>query len=65
MFAGVCLNYGYTLDYCLDHLTMDDVQNLYLEALRWKGVDIEKYREEPDREAIEKHYGDKIVRPKG
>lgn len=57
--------YGYTLEYCLESLTLTEVFFLYEEGLRWNGIDVDKYRDEPDREAIEKHYGDKIVRPKG
>lgn len=57
--------YGYTLSYCLDTLTLDEVSALCEEGLRWNGVDVDKYRDEPDREEIYRQHGNKIRRPEG
>lgn len=42
-----------------------EVFNLYEEGLRWNGVDVDKYQDEPDREQLYKTYGNQIKRPEG
>ena len=61
----MCLLYGYTLSYCMEELTLMEVFNLYEEGLRWNGVDVDKYQDEPDREQLYKTYGNQIKRPEG
>lgn len=57
--------YGYTLDFLLDHVTLEHIIMLYEYAMEWHGADLDKYKAEPDKEKFYKTYGDKIKRPEG
>ncbi len=65
MYSRVAMLYSYTLDYLLDHMTMEHIIMLYEYAMEWNGADIEKYDPKPDKAEFYKHYGDKIKRPEG
>lgn len=57
--------YGYTLEYLLDYMTLQHIIMLYEYGMEWHGADIEKYKDEPDKEKFYEKYGDKIKRPGG
>jgi len=57
--------YGYTLEYLLDHMTLDHVIMLFEYAMEWNGADLEKNNPKPDKEKFYQTYGDKIKRPEG
>lgn len=65
MYSRVAMLYGYTLEYLLDHMTLEHIIMLFEYAMEWNGADIEKYNPKPDKEKFYEHYGDKIKRPEG
>ena len=57
--------YGYTLDFLLDKMTMEHIIMLYEYGVEWYGIDINKYKDEPDKDKFYEKYGDRIKRPGG
>ncbi len=55
--------YGYTLDFLLDQMTLEHITMLYEYGMEFYGADLEKYKNEPDKESFYEAYGDKIKRP--